>query len=270
MPTARDKLHMKPVHRVAGRGPLDPRSRPAGTRTYVPGYLSDQEQHEQDCKNLGIAPLAILAAAKPITSLFHISFGKAVDSEKGIAQQLQTMASAGNLTAFTAILSRGQIQTQGYAQLYNPIISSLRSAHPDWYQTAYAMLQPGKQPGGKAFWSYAQGDVLSAVQNNSIYAPSAPLKQGLAPPYSVAPSPPSSLPIPTSQLPGGSTDLPGGTPQPVTSTTTVVYKTMPDGTVVPVAQPSVAQAGLASMFGGSNIPLLMGVGLLAFLMNKRR
>lgn len=119
-------------------------------------------------------PVAVSAVDSVIKTFTGIFGGKAVDSEKSIASSLESMANAGNLTAFTAILSRGQIKTQGYADLYNPIIARLEASHQDWYDQAYQMLQPGNIPGGKPFWSYPQNQVLSAVATYSKYATGTP------------------------------------------------------------------------------------------------
>lgn len=295
MPT---KLPMRVVHRTVSRGPITPRRRnsspnmidvmpypthdpvptylgaeypnplPSGTNLFVPGFLSDEEQFRQDQRNLGIAPLAIAAAIKPLTSLVHISFGKAVNSET-FAKSLLSLALAGNLTAGVALLSRGAIKTQGFAQLYSPLIAQYQSQRPDFYAQAKQMAaSAATTPGGIAFWRYAPGDVMGAVTRFAVYAKTGPYTGGPATPTPVT------VAQPTQALPGGQPMVSNPyvpTDQPANGdggSTPVVTQ---DGSVTTTTRKT-SSPGFMSMFGGggSSIPMLMGVGLLAFLLNKRR
>lgn len=164
-----------------GPVPRDP-YRPGGPLGFLPEYYATGSKPP-----LGFIPA--VAAAVPsivapvesaISSVIHSITGvfgaPAATTEKPIALQLQTWAMAGNLTALSAMINRGTIQTQGYKALYDPLIATVKTAHESWYEQALAMTEPGKQPGGKAFWSYPQSQVLSAVASNTVYASDSPGK----------------------------------------------------------------------------------------------
>lgn len=108
-----------------------------------------------------------LTIASGIINLF--GGGKAVDSEKPIASQLESMASAGNLTAFGVIVARSTIVTQGFADLYAPIVARLQAAHPDWYTAAVNLTR--NPPAGHALWDFPQNQIIPWVNAHPVAAP---------------------------------------------------------------------------------------------------
>lgn len=288
-------LPMRVVHRTVPRGPLDPRRRaglgvftrrdldvlpypdydpiptflsgrqqfpdplPSGTNLFVPGFLSDEQQHNADMRALGIAPLAIAAAVKPLTSLIHISFGKAVNTEKSIAPQLATLANAGNITAAGIMLARSTIVTQGFQALYAPLVSQFKANRPDVYAAGVALTKNPGRVGRANLWQWDNvSDIVPFAKSNGLY---------LAQPYTGGAATPASatVPQPITALPGGAPMVSPSDYQPAPAgggTTTVVS---PDGTVT--TRP--AAPAQASMFGGVSLPMLMGIGLVAFLLNRK-
>lgn len=154
---------------------------------YAPGPVVNRDPYRPGLGLLPVAIPAVESAVSTLTSLLNIS-GKAVDKEKPIAQALNQMAQAGNLTAFAIMIARGTIATQGFSTLYAPLTQALENAHPDWYQQAVALTQA--PPQGHALWNFPEdaNTILSFATLNAVYAASAPQKPGTLGPGGMPPA----------------------------------------------------------------------------------
>lgn len=255
-----------------------------GTRLFVPGFHDGVLQQAMDLRSikanrrrrfrpvqvpqgLGIAPMVVIAAVKPVSHLIH---GSLDAQRQAQASNAATAAAAGNLTAFEYLKSRAA-SMPAPKHGFSTAMASLQS---QGVTDGQRLLVPAwREPGGQALYDSPNSSGFSTV------APFGAPKPSGAPAGWIAPQQPPTGPsimqqkprphgpsiwesmqqavalLPPAGLPGADTSAAAAAPSPV------------------APQQLSFQAGSVAGLGGGLMPLALmaGAGLLLMsFMGKRR